>query len=256
MKKVSDCTVNQIIWLNENNYLLELIAPDPLPEILPGNFAELRIDDSPDIFLRRPFTILETDKINNTIRFFIKTIGAGTRKLGTLSEGDQVNMIFPLGNSFSLPAKGSVLIVGGGSGIAPFILLAKELQNRDIPITFLFGGRTDQDILLIEQFKPFGEVFITTEDGSAGEQGVVTQHSVFNKTDDYTMIYACGPEPMMKAVGNIARHHNKSCEVSLENMMACGFGACLCCIVETKNGNQRVCTEGPVFNINDLTWQI
>ena len=256
MKKVSDCTVNQIIWLNENNYLLELIAPDPLPDILPGNFAELRIDDSPVVFLRRPFTILETDKTNNTIRFFIKMIGDGTRKLGTLSEGDQVNMIFPLGNSFSLPEEGPVLIVGGGSGIAPFILLAKELQNRGIPITFLFGGRTDQDILLIEQFKSFGEVFITTEDGSAGEKGVVTQHSVFNKTDDYTMIYACGPEPMMKAIGHIAHRHNKSCEVSLENMMACGFGACLCCIVETKSGNQRVCTEGPVFNINDLTWQI
>ena len=256
MKTVSDCTVNQVICLNENNYILELIAPDPLPDIRPGNFAELRIDDSRDVFLRRPFTILETDKKNNRIRFFIKITGAGTLKLGSLLEGDRVNIIFPLGNSFSLPAKGPVLIIGGGSGIAPFILLAKDLKNRGIPITFLFGGRTHQDILLIDQYKAFGEVFITTENGSAGEKGVVTQHSVIKKIADYTMIYACGPEPMMKAVGTIAHHHNKPYEVSLENMMACGFGACLCCVVETKNGNQRVCTEGPVFNINDLTWPI
>jgi dihydroorotate dehydrogenase electron transfer subunit len=183
-------------------------------------------------------------------------IGRGTRQLGELQTGNPVNMIYPLGNHFSIPEEGPVLIVGGGSGVAPFIMLAKELQKKGHIITFLIGGKERRDILLTDRLRPYGEILITTEDGSLGEKGMVTGHSVFNRDPfDFTMIYACGPEPMMKAIAGIAAAKKIPCEVSLENLMACGFGVCLCCIVGTTEGNQCVCTEGPVFNTSKLKWQ-
>jgi len=257
MKRIQDCTVSKTMWLNENSYLLELDVPDEIPLLAPGQFAEIRIDNSPDIFLRRPFSFLDVDYENRKLVFFIKRIGKGTSHLGELQPGAPVNIIYPLGNHFDVPETGNVLIVGGGSGIAPFILLGKGLQKNNVSMTFLLGGRERRDILLTERFSRFGEVLVTTEDGSMGKKGLVTDHPVF-ETDPFpfTMICACGPEPMMKAVAALSLRKGISCEVSLENMMACGFGVCLCCIVETTDGNLCVCTEGPVFNTNRLKWQI
>jgi len=146
------------------------------------------------------------------------------------------------------------LIIGGGSGIAPFILLGKELQKRNNSISFLLGARSKKDIFLVDEFKKYGKVYITTEDGSLGEKGLVTQHSLFKNPKVFSQIYTCGPDPMMKAVASIAQKNQIPCEASLENTMACGFGACLCCVVATTEGNRCVCTEGPVFNVKDLRW--
>ena len=146
------------------------------------------------------------------------------------------------------------MIVGGGSGIAPFILLGRELKNKNVNITFLFGARTREEIVLTQEFAKYGNVVATTEDGSEGEKGLVTQHSVFSDEFPFDKIYTCGPDPMMKAVAKIAEKKNINCEASLENMMACGFGACLCCVTETTSGNVCVCTEGPVFNTSVLKW--
>jgi dihydroorotate dehydrogenase electron transfer subunit len=168
-----------------------------------------------------------------------------------------VNIIYPLGNQFYIPEKGNVLIVGGGSGIAPFILLGKELQKNNVSMTFLLGGRESRDILLTDHFRQYGEILVTTEDGSMGIKGMVTDHPVFMMDPfPFTMIYACGPEPMMKAVAGLSHRKGVPCEVSLENLMACGFGVCLCCIVETTEGNLCACTEGPVFNTQRLKWPI
>lgn len=117
---------------------------------------------------------------------------------------------------------------------------------------FLLGARSVKDVLEIDEFNALGKVNISTEDGSLGEKGLVTLHSAWQNT--YDMVYCCGPLPMMKAVAKICRENNIECEVSLENMMACGLGACLCCVEKTVKGNICVCTEGPVFNINSLTW--
>ncbi|HOW26099.1 MAG TPA: dihydroorotate dehydrogenase electron transfer subunit [Bacteroidales bacterium] len=257
MKRIQDCTISKITWLNTDSYLLELDVPDEIPVLAPGQFAEIRIGNSPDVFLRRPFSFLDADVENRKLVFFIKRIGKGTRHLGELHPGETVNIIYPLGNHFQVPEKGNVLIVGGGSGIAPFILLGKELQKKGVGMTFLLGGKAGSDILLTDRFSQYGDVLITTEDGSKGEKGMVTDHSVFTSDPfPFTMIYACGPEPMMKAVARMSCLKNIPCEVSLENLMACGFGVCLCCIVETTEGNLCVCTEGPVFNTNRLKWQI
>ncbi|HNS17580.1 MAG TPA: dihydroorotate dehydrogenase electron transfer subunit [Bacteroidales bacterium] len=256
MKRIQDCLITDVLWLNETSYILELVAPDNLPRVFPGQFAEIRIDNSREVFLRRPFSFLDIDYEHKKIRFLIKMIGKGTKRLGELKAGMSVNIIYPLGNHFSLPEHGHALIVGGGSGIAPFILLGKELRRKGIAMTFLLGGKQAGDILLADTFCQFGEVLVTTEDGLLGSEGLITQHPIFGKDDfNFSMVYACGPEPMMKAVAAIAAKKNVPCEVSLENLMACGFGVCLCCVVETAKGNQCVCTEGPVFNVNNLKWQ-
>ncbi len=256
MKRIEDFTVIGHHWLNYENFLIELEAPEELPDIRAGNFAEVLLKNSPGTFLRRPFSIFEVDKEKNSLTFYIKVIGKGTRYLGKLRKGEKLNIIYPLGNAFSNPYHDKVLMVGGGSGIAPFVLLGRQLREKGIRMTFLFGGREKDNILMTERFEEFGKVFVTTEDGSVGEKGLVTQHSILAKRPlEYGMIYTCGPDPMMKAIAHIAKQHQIPCEVSLENTMACGIGACLCCIVETNTGNKCVCTDGPVFNVNDLTWQ-
>ena len=255
MKRVEDFIVINHKWLNYSSFIIELEAPNILPVIQPGNFAEIEIANSPKVFLRRPFSIYDVNPASNSLSFFVKVVGEGTRLLGETRKGDKLSVIYPLGNSFSKPASGHVLAIAGGSGIAPFILYGKELKNSGTEITFLFGARSAEEIVLTDQFKTFGKVLITTEDGSQGEKGVVTRHSLFsNKKLPFDFIVTCGPEPMMKAIGKIATERNIPCEASLENTMACGFGACLCCIVPTINGNKCVCTEGPVFNVNDLKW--
>ena len=130
-----------------------------------------------------------------------------------------------------------------------------ELKKQGIEPTFLLGARTADALLELDKFEALGRVFVTTEDGSAGEKGFVTGHSVFDK-EHFDRMSVCGPLPMMKAVARLAREKDMDCEVSLENMMACGLGACLCCVEKTVKGNVCVCKEGPVFNINELTWQL
>ncbi len=256
MKKIQDFRVKEYRWLNETGYLLTLSSGQAIEHVLPGNFAEILVPGAPDVFLRRPISVFDADYENRLITFYIKVVGKGTKKLGELNTGTPVNIIYPLGNSFTVNGSENVLVVGGGSGIAPFILLARELKNKKVKTTFLFGARTKNEIVLTGEFAKYGTVLITTEDGTMGEKGLVTQHPVFSNITRFDKIYTCGPDPMMKAVAKIAKENRIDCEVSLENMMACGIGACLCCVTETTSGNKCVCTEGPVFNSKELVWRI
>ena len=255
MKKyMHDFRVQQNKRLSANYFVLNLECPEKLPEILPGQFAEVLIENSPSTYLRRPFSIYDVDYENNTLKLLIKSVGNGTSTLYHLDEGDTLNLIYPLGNSFSLPEDKKVLLIGGGVGIAPMLLLAKYLDSCGIKVDVLIGGRTREDIIESELYSPYANVFITTDDGSIGEKGMVTQHSLFAREETgYSRIYACGPDPMMKAVADLAYSRGIPCEVSLENLMACGIGACLCCIVETTEGNKTTCVEGPVFDSRKLS---
>ncbi|MCU0370534.1 MAG: hypothetical protein MUC31_03885 [Bacteroidales bacterium] len=156
MKRVEDFIVLNHKWLNYKTFIIELEAPGKLPDIHPGNFAEIEIANSPKVFLRRPFSVYDTDPVNNTLSFFVKVIGEGTRLLGESIKGNKINLIYPLGNSFSVPDSGRILVVAGGSGIAPFILYGRALQNPGTEITFLFGARTADEIVLTDQFKSLG----------------------------------------------------------------------------------------------------
>lgn len=239
--------------LNAKYFLLSLQAPENLPQILPGQFAQVEIKDAKNTFLRRPLSIHDVDYQNNIVKILVQIVGEGTKKLSEINEGEVLNIVYPLGNSFSLPQSGNILLVGGGCGIAPLLYLARVLSGKNINITTLIGGAASSDILESEEYSKFGKVLITTMDASIGEKGLVTQHSVFNTENfNFDAIYTCGPEPMMKALARIAKEKNIRCEVSLENMMACGIGACLCCVVDTIEGNKCTCTEGPVFNYNEL----
>ncbi len=190
MKRIEDLKVEEVRWLNSNSYVLKLSGSEAILDIKPGNFAEIRVDNHPDVFLRRPFSYLDHNIYDKTVSFFVKAIGKGTRKLGTVEKGDVINLIHPLGNAFSVPENKKVLITGGGSGIAPFIMLGRELKAKGNEIHFITGGRTSEDILFSEEFNKFGEVFCTTEDGSLGEKGLLTQHSIFtSESFDYDIIY-------------------------------------------------------------------
>ena len=258
MKKfILDLTLTENLKLHANYVLLKLTSQSPLPEMLPGQFAEIRVDGSPNTFLRRPISINYVDTLKNEVWFLIQLIGDGTRRLAEAIQGDIINVVLPLGNGFTMPQIPSdkLLLVGGGVGTAPMLYLGEQLAKNGSKPTFLLGARTDKDLLQLDDFASYGEVYTTTEDGSYGEKGYVTQHSILSKIK-FEQIYTCGPKPMMMAVAKYAKSNNINCEVSLENMMACGVGACLCCVENTDEGHLCVCKEGPVFNINKLLWQI
>jgi len=159
-----------------------------------------------------------------------------------------------LGNHFSKPEPSDkVLLIGGGVGVAPLLMLGKEINDQGLDVTFLLGARSAKDLLELDEFAKYGDVYTTTEDASTGEKGFVTQHSILNEKA-FTKIYSCGPKPMMQAVARYASQKNIECEVSLENSMACGIGACLCCVEDTVDGHVCTCTTGPVFNIKKLKW--
>lgn len=256
MKKyLLDLRVKAVEHINEKYVLIRLTDDKPLPEMLPGQFVEVRVDGSTTTFLRRPISIHYVDREANELWLLVAAIGDGTRQLAKLQQGDLVNILLPLGNGFTVTntAATSHLLVGGGVGVAPLLYAGKVLKDNGIEPVFLLGARSAKDLLELERFRAIGRVYITTEDGTEGEKGFVTQHSIWNN-EQFAMVSVCGPKPMMMAVAKLSREKNMPCEVSLENMMACGLGACLCCVEDTKDGNVCVCKEGPVFDIDRLNW--
>ena len=253
-KYISDLKVAAAERINEKYVLLRLTDDQPLPEMVPGQFVEVRVDGSPATFLRRPISVNFVDRDKNELWLLVATIGDGTRRLGQLQAGDIVNCVLPLGNGFTMPTEQKkVLLVGGGVGVAPLLYFGKQLKDRGMEPTFLLGARSAKDLLMLEEFEKYGRVFVTTEDGTAGEKGFVTQHSLLQK-ESFDQISTCGPKPMMVAVARFARKEGVFCEASLENLMACGLGACLCCVEKTTEGNLCVCKEGPVFDVKRLMW--
>lgn len=258
MKKfIIDLEVTENKRLNSNYVLLKLRSNSTLPDILPGQFAELKVDKNPNVFLRRPISINFVDRNNNEVWFLIQIIGEGTNSLSEVNVGETINTLLPLGNTFTIgqDKDEELLLVGGGVGIAPMLYLGKELKDKGYKPSFLIGARSKRDLLQLDEFNKYGEVYTTTEDNSFGEKGYVTNHSIL-QTKRFDKIYTCGPKPMMMAIAKYAKERNIFCEVSLENTMACGIGACLCCVENTDKGHICVCTEGPIFNINKLLWQI
>jgi dihydroorotate dehydrogenase electron transfer subunit len=240
--------------IGKDFYVIELSTDHKLPEIKPGQFVQVRVDKSPETFLRRPISVHDFDYKRNTIKLLIQVVGKGTKTLSKLINGDLVNIIYPLGNFFTDPGENDkILLVGGGCGIAPLLYLGKYLKSGGYTPDILLGFKNSESITEYEEYIKIGNVFISTEDGSKGEKGYLTDHSVLSEVR-YDRIYCCGPEPMMKVIAGYCKMHSISCEVSLENLMACGIGVCLCCIVDTVNGNRCTCTDGPVFNINELKW--
>ncbi|MDR1997156.1 MAG: dihydroorotate dehydrogenase electron transfer subunit [Candidatus Margulisbacteria bacterium] len=246
MKKLASASVISVKPLSPACILLTVETGDTAG-IAAGQFASISI---PGVYLRRPFSVHDAD--GAVLSFLVKLAGKGTRALAGLRPADKISIIYPLGRGFQLSAKPAVL-VGGGAGMAPLLLLAKQLQNRGIRPTVVLGGRTGSDIVRLAEFARYAEIKITTEDGSLGVQGLVTGELKALSAD--TAVYACGPEPMLKALHGLAQIKKFSLQLSLEALMGCGLGACLCCVTDTRtDGRVCVCTEGPVFRAEDLPW--
>lgn len=258
MKKyILDLKVNSVEQIHEKYVLIKLTCDEQLPDMIPGQFVEVRVDDSPNTFLRRPISINFFDRVNNELWLLVAAIGDGTKRLSRLTAGDKLNCVLPLGHGFTMPGSkdDKLLLVGGGVGVAPLLYYGSELKRMGCKPNFLLGARSGKDLLEMDLFESLGNVYVTTEDGTKGEKGFVTDHSILGKVN-FNMLSTCGPKPMMMAVARYAKIHNIECEVSLENKMACGVGACLCCVENTTDGNICVCKEGPVLNIKKLSWQL
>lgn len=255
-KHIIDFKVVENLPIHRLYSLLKLTPADgsAIPPSVPGQFVQVACPDSPTTFLRRPISINFIDKDKNQLWLLIRKAGDGTESLCASVEGQILNMIFPLGGGFSFPEDRSakILLVGGGVGIAPMAYFGSELKSRGYAPEFLIGARSEGDLLELDFLRSIGEVHVSTDNGSAGHHGLAPANPAMFRQWDY--VYCCGPKPMMVAVANVARERGIQCEVSLENMMACGLGACLCCVEKTVKGNVCVCTEGPVFNIKELTW--
>lgn len=225
-----------------------------LRQVEPGQFAQVLIRCAGGPLLRRPISINEVDPERGTLTLLVRRAGVATDALCDFPEGSKVDMLLPLGNHFTIPAdtQTKTLLVGGGVGVAPLLFLGTRLKDAGLMPTFLLGARTKEELLLLDRFELVGRTETSTDDGSCGHPGVVTLNPLLDQPWD--KIYCCGPAPMMKGVAAKAKQRGVDCEVSLENMMACGLGACLCCVERTVKGNVCVCTEGPVFSTSQLTW--
>lgn len=252
MKEIHNFTVVERRQHGEQYFSLLLAHGADMQPIAPGQFVEVQVEGCREVMLRRPISVHDVDPVAGTLRLLIQIVGNGTRRLSQLAVGDHLNLVYPLGHGFTtdIPSGSRALLVGGGAGIAPLLHLSKILKTNGVCNTILLGGRTEALIPVRDEFNPYGDVCIATDDGSLGHKGLVISHPAFS--EQYDIIYTCGPTPMMKAVARSAAERGIRCEVSLENMMACGVGACLCCVTDTDQGHRCVCKEGPVFDISTL----
>lgn len=247
--------VESITHYTDTLFLLTLTPTEehnlPLPSVHPGQFVQVLVPDCKGVFLRRPISIYRATE--RQISLLVQKVGKGTERLSRVCPGDTMMILMPLGKGFSDPAGTHPLLVGGGVGIAPLLMQGERLRHQGLTPTYLLGARSAHLFADLEPFRTTGELCITTEDGSMGERGYVTDHSVL-RDRVFTDVYTCGPTPMMKAVVHWAKANAVRCSVSLENLMGCGVGVCLCCVEPTVSGHRAVCTDGPVFDMNDLLW--
>jgi len=254
--------------VGRGHFLLEFLAPGIASEMGPGQFFMVGLPGA-EVLLRRPFSVCGLPGTfagapPEAVQVLYKVVGRGTALLSSLKPGAPITVLGPLGRGFDLTVAPGVrhLLVAGGIGCAPFPALAAALARRGARPAMLYGARTAADLPLLDWFEQHCEsVTVTTEDGSAGERGLVTV-PLGNAlaSGEPVKVFACGPNPMLRAVAAAARSRGVPCEVSLEAHMACGFGVCLGCVVPTLNGNgdepnySRVCVEGPVMAAEKLAW--
>jgi len=243
-------------------FRLVLRAPQIAPLIQPGQFAHVRILPLKDALLRRPFSIFQV--AGDTFSILYKTVGKGTDVLSRMRAGEELSVIAPLGHGFTVPQAGgeTPVLVAGGYGMAAMFLLAQRSPQKGIVFV---GGRRRVDILCEKEFAAIGwEVRATTEDGSHGEKGLVTQPLLAELQKKVPVakrkLFACGPTPMLKAIGKIAEDFNLPAELSMDEHMCCGVGTCLTCVIPVKADDgweyQRTCTEGPVFDSRQIVWEV
>jgi len=232
---------------------LKLKAGALVKKIVPGQFIHIRVNNGIEPFFRRPFSVYRSGKY---LEILYEVVGRGTLSLSQKQKGETLDILGPLGNGFALPPDGikQVVMVAGGVGIAPFLALSDVLKKKKYKMTLLYGGRTCGHVWPMTEFrKNKCRVLVSTDDGSKGKKGRVSVLFDQVKWDPQTtFVYACGPRPMMAAVQEFAVKNDLRGQVSCEERMACGLGACMGCVVKTKSGYKTACYDGPVFDLAEV----
>jgi len=229
-------------------------APKIAKKAYPGQFVNVKISQDADPLLRRPFSIHQIK--GSSIKILYEVVGKATQALSEKKAGEYLDIIGPLGKGFSVINSRISILVAGGMGVAPLVFLAEKIKKGKTMV--LIGAKTEGQILCEKDFRGLGcEVKISTDDGSKGFQGKVTEllkqilHARQHPLESI-VIYACGPKPMLKEISRISKIYKVPAQISLEEHMACGIGACLGCVVETDEGSKRVCKDGPVFKAEEI----
>ncbi|MDO5522053.1 MAG: dihydroorotate dehydrogenase electron transfer subunit [bacterium] len=235
-------------------YSMYLVDSEIANQAKPGQFVSLYSKDGSRL-LPRPISICEIDQVRGALRLVYRIAGKGTEEFSKLKAGDTISVMGPLGNGFMME-EGKTILIGGGIGIPPMLELAKQLSSNGVTVQMVLGYR-DQ-LFLNEEFENYGNVYISTEDGSVGTKGNVID-AIKENNLDADIIYACGPTPMLRGVKAFASEYNIRAQISLEEKMACGIGACLACTCKTKEkdhhsnvNNKRICKDGPVFYAQEV----
>ncbi len=260
-------TILNNFFLKGRYYLLELAVPSVFKTTSPGQFVHIRVEDSFDPLLRRPLSVHEVvfkgSAKTGVIKILYASAGKGTRLLAEKKRGNEIDCLGPLGRGFDLKKirrMKNIFLVAGGIGVAPLFFLARRLvEEFELKPVVFIGGKTKDDILREKEFRKTGcKVFVATEDGSSGFRGRVT--GLLSKELDSIVglgsscVFSCGPKPMLECVFDIARCHQMAAQVSLEEFLGCGIGACLGCAIKTKGGYKRICHDGPVFDAAEIEW--
>lgn len=244
--------------LTHDTWEMVLEAPQIASKTRAGQFVMVTCGkDRTDPLLRRPFSVSEV--INETqISLLYKVVGIGTELMRDMAVGQTASVIGPLGTGFKVTDANNHVLVGGGIGMAPLLILSKLIKSQsDGNIITLQGGRSSRDMLVLDRFEPYGQVLVSTDDGTQGHHGFVTEILSGLELDN-SAVYSCGPTPMMKATAAIAKEKNWPCQVSVEIEMACGMGACLGCSIPRAGEHEGVhkylhaCKDGPVLNPGEI----
>lgn len=247
-------TIKKVEQISNDIYSMYLVDASIANQAKAGQFVSLYSQDGSNL-LPRPISICEIDQEEGAIRLVFRVVGKGTKEFSGLHAGDQISVMGPLGNGFTLEGSKAILI-GGGIGIPPMLELAKQLHAKGVEVQVVLGYR--DELFLNEEFEKYATVYISTEDGSVGTKGNVID-AVKENGLTADMIYACGPTPMLRGVKTYALEHKIKAQISMEEKMACGIGACLACVCKSKEKdahsnvhNKRICKDGPVFYCEEV----
>jgi dihydroorotate dehydrogenase electron transfer subunit len=256
--KIEDvfATVVSNIPLNDRFFILQLNSIILAESARPGNFLMLKQGCQTDPFLRRPFGIMDVDEDAHSVSIYYEVVGKATRMLAMMKAGDKIRVLGPLGNSFKNFSGKRILLIAGGRGIAPLFFTMNQLtKNNDVFL--LYGARSSSELNLLDRIKrtDLNKVYYYTDDGSFGNQGLLTS-DIENiiEQNRIQITLACGPEVMFKTLKDRIVKLVQENYISTEAYMGCGFGVCHSCVVLTNNGYKKSCSDGPIFKLEDLKW--
>ena len=234
-------------------HLIWLDCPQIASPARPGQFAMVRCGEDFEYPLRRPLSIHQRD--GNKLALLFNIVGKGTQWLSECQAGDELDLLGPLGNGFSIQSTAkNILLVAGGIGIAPLVFLAQQALSKGQSVTLLLGASTARQLYPERLLSPKVNLITATEDGTASKKGMITDYlpDFIGSADQ---IFACGPMPMYQTMARMPELSNKPVQISLEVRMGCGLGICYGCTIKTKSGLRQVCQDGPIFDLDDILWE-